>query len=94
MCVCKCVIPNQITSKKPHYMSELSKPYALLHKTHIKVFSGTKVPRLDMSRSILPLSKIAHQMWRDHPGSQRNRTTEKSGGGGCRGGVGNIGRSL
>ena len=75
-------------------MSELSKPYALLHKTHIKVFSGTMVPRLDMSRSILPLSKIAHQMWRDHPGSQRNRTTEKSGGGGCRWGVGTIGRSL
>ena len=32
-----------------------------------------KLPRLDM----LSLSKIAHQMWRDHPFSQRNRTTER-----------------
>ena len=31
-----------------------------------------------MSRSILSLSKIAHQMWHDHPFSQRNRTTERS----------------
>ena len=26
--------------------------------------------------SLLSLSKIAHQMWRDHPFSQINRTTE------------------
>ena len=31
-----------------------------------------------MCRSILSLSKIAHQMWHDHPFSQRNRTTERS----------------
>ena len=29
-----------------------------------------------MCRSALSLSKIAHQMWRDHPFSQGNRTTE------------------
>ena len=28
--------------------------------------------------SILSLSKIAHQMWRDHPLSQRNMTTERA----------------
>ena len=31
-----------------------------------------------MCRSILSLRKIAHQMWRDHPFSQRNRTTERT----------------
>ena len=38
--------------------------------------SGTKVARLDMCRSILSVKKKAHQMWRDHPFSQRNRTAE------------------
>ena len=42
---------------------------ALLHKTHIKVLW------CNMCTSI-SLSKIAHQMWRDHPFSQRNKTTE------------------
>ena len=31
-----CVISNQSTSKKPHYLADLSKLDALLHKTHIK----------------------------------------------------------
>ena len=31
-----------------------------------------------MCRSILSLSEIAHKMWRDHPFSQRNRTTERT----------------
>ena len=31
------------------------------------------------------LSKIAHQMWRDHPSSQRNRTTERTAGTGVLG---------
>ena len=31
LCVLVCVIPNQSTSKKPHYVSDLSKLYALLH---------------------------------------------------------------
>ena len=39
--------------------------------------SGTNVPMLNMCRSISSTSKIAHQMWHDHPFSQRNRTTEK-----------------
>ena len=30
------------------------------------------------SISILSLSKILHQIWRDHPLSQRNRTTERT----------------
>ena len=62
---------------------------ALLHKTRIKVL------RLDICTSMI-LSKIAHQMWRDHPFSQRNKATEwavgvgvgdkrevMGGGGGC-----------
>ena len=38
-----------------------------------------------MYRSILSLSKIAHQMWCDHPFSQRNMTTEKTVGAGAGG---------
>ena len=37
-CVSVCVISNQSTSKKPHYVSDLSKLDALLHKTQ----QGTK----------------------------------------------------
>ena len=32
-----CVISNQSTCKKPHYLSDLSKLDTLLHKTHIKI---------------------------------------------------------
>ena len=39
--------------------------------------SGTKVPRLDMYRSIISLSKTAHQMWRDRTFNQRNKTAER-----------------
>ena len=60
---------------KNHNMC-LSKLDTLMHKTHIKVllvlrYKGSTC----MCRSILSLSKIAHQMWCDHPFSQRNRTT-------------------
>ena len=47
-------------------MSNLGQLDALMHKTHIKVLH------------ILSLSKIAHQMWHDHPFSQRNMTTERT----------------
>ena len=40
--------------------------------------SGTKVPRLEMFRSILSLIKTAHQIWLDHQLSQRNKTTERA----------------
>ena len=39
---------------------------------------GIKIPRLDMCRFIIILSIIAHQMWRDHSFSQRNKRTEKA----------------
>ena len=45
---------------------------ALLHKTHIKAL------RLYMCTSMISLSNIAYQMWRNHPFSQRNKTTELS----------------
>ena len=41
----------------------------LLHKTRIAVL------RLHMCTSI-SLSKITHQIWRNHPFIQRNKTTE------------------
>ena len=70
VCVCVCARSNQSTSKKPHHVSELSKLNALLHKTCIKVLKH------DMCTSMISLSKITHQMWHDHPLSQRNKTTE------------------
>ena len=54
LCVCLCVISNQRTNKKPHYMSDLIKPDTLLHKTHRKVL------RLNTCTSMISLSKIAH----------------------------------
>ena len=42
--------------------------------------SGTKVPRLDIYRSIISLSEITHQMWHGHPFSQRNKTSKIAGG--------------
>ena len=85
MCVCVfvCVISNQSTSKKSHCVSDLSsKLDALLHKTQTKVFL---VLRLNMCRSILSLSKIAHQMGCDQPFRQRNMATERTGEMGVRG---------
>ena len=41
--VCVCVISNQITSKNPHYVSDLSKLDTLMHKTHIKYQGSTCV---------------------------------------------------
>ena len=38
--------------------------------------SGAKVSRLDICRTIISLSNIAHQMWRDLPFSQRNKATK------------------
>ena len=55
-------------------MSELSKLDALLHKTCIKVL------RLDMCTSMISLSKIAHQMWRDHPFSRIKKDNRMSSG--------------
>ena len=83
-------------------MSDLGRPDTFLHKTHIKVLL---VPRLDMCRSILLLSKIAHQMWHDthlakEAGQQKKQlgwrleVTEKWGRGGwTKFGVSNIGGS-
>ena len=69
VCVCVCVISNHSTSKKPH-VSDLSKRGTLLHKTRIKIL------RLNMCTSMTSLGKITHQMWYNHPFSQRNKTTE------------------
>ena len=55
-CMFVCVISNQITSKKRHYVSDL------LHKTHIKVLLVLWYQRLTC-RSILSLSKVAYVVW-------------------------------
>ena len=44
----------------------------------VKSPSGTKVPKLNMCRSITSLSKIVHQMWCNNPLSQRNKATERA----------------
>ena len=38
--------------------------------------SGSKVARLSICRSIRWIRKTVHQMWHNHPFSQRNNTTE------------------
>ena len=48
---CVFVISNQSTNKKTHYVSDLSKPDTLLHKTHIKVLL---VPRYQGLRCVDP----------------------------------------
>ena len=70
LCVFVCVMSNQSTSKKPHYLSNLSK-LNNLYKTHIK---------------FLLVLKYQGLTWRDHPFNQRNRTTERTVGVGVRGG--------
>ena len=37
----------------------------------------SKILQARKCRSIISLSKIAHQMWHDHPFSQRNKATKK-----------------
>ena len=78
LCVCMCWC--NIKSKYQQKTALCGKLDALLHKTHItrQGPSGTKVPRLDMCRSIISLSKIAHQVWRNQSFSQKNKTTEKA----------------
>ena len=71
LCVCVCEISNQSTSKKPHYVSDLSKLDALLHKRTLR--SGTKIARLNIGRSIILSSKTAHQMWHDHLSAKETR---------------------
>ena len=42
--------------------------------------SGAKVPRLDIYRSIISLSEIAHPMWHGHSFSQRDKKSKIAGG--------------
>ena len=87
-------------------MSDLSKLDALLHKKK-ESRTGTKVPRLDIYRSIKSLSEITQQMWYNHPPIHSKKQDIKNiiggvglGQGAGRGwtkfqkvGVGNLGRS-
>ena len=60
-----------------NHMPDLSKLDTLLYRTQSKGLSGT-IPRLEMCRFLISLSKITHQMWRDHPFSQRNEATKSA----------------
>ena len=71
------MISNQITDRKSHYVSDVTKLDALMDKTSPGP-SGTNVPRLSMCRSIISLRKITNQMWRDHPFSQKNKATKRA----------------
>ena len=66
-------------------MSGHSKLDTLLHKTHIQVPVVLRYQGLTCVDPLLSLSKIAHQMWYDHPYNQRNRTTERTVGSVCGG---------
>ena len=57
------LMPNQNTSKKVHYRSDLSKLDPLLHKTHSKAFL---ILRYQSSTCDISFRKATHQMWLDH----------------------------
>lgn len=80
MCVFVCghLISNYSTRKQLHYVLDLSNRDGLMSKNTQQGPSGTKVPRVDMCRSIISLSKITYNMWCDHPFSQRNKTTKRA----------------
>ena len=63
LCLCVCVISNQNTSEKLHYVSDRSKLDTLLHKTHIKVLLAPKArwmacPFPPISRRKFPLPPL------------------------------------
>ena len=101
LCAFVCVLYQIRVPAKNHIMCQTLvnlTPCCIKHKHQGP--SSTKVPRLD--RSIMSLSEVVHQMWRDHPFSQRNKTAERAVGVGVgddrekfgqnleKGGVGNI----
>ena len=71
LCLCLslpvCVILDQNTSKKIHYVSDPSKLDTLLHKTHNKVLL---VLRHQGFTYDISLRKIAHQVWCNHSFAQ------------------------
>ena len=60
-------------------MSDLGKFNTLLYKTH-KVLLVLRY-QCD-TNDIISLSKITHQMWHDHPFSQKNKATKRASNGG------------
>ena len=77
LCVYMCGISNQITTKKPRYVSHLNKlDFLFSYKTHSKILLVWKYQDSTCCRSIVSLSKITHQMWSDHPFSHRSNTSK------------------
>ena len=75
VCVFVCVWYQIRVPVKKHIMCQTAVNFMPCCIKHIEVLL---VPRPDMCKSILLLSKIVHQMWHDHPFSQRNRATERT----------------
>ena len=73
----KTILASSKSSKKPHYLPDLSNCDTLLYITQ-QGPSGTKVPSLDMCRSTMSLSKIIHQVLHNHPFSQNNKVTKRA----------------
>ena len=71
MCVLMCVWYQIIVPAKD-LMCQIS--IHLTHEVNQGKSSGVKVPRLDISRSIISLNQTTHQIWYEHPSNQRNKT--------------------
>ena len=78
MSLCVCLISNQSTNKKPHYVPDVGKLDTLFKKNTEQGPFVAKIPRLHMCASIISLGKIKHQLRHDHPFSQRNKATERA----------------
>ena len=83
VCVRACVracVSYQIRVPAKKHMCQTSVNLMPCCIKHTQSPFGTKVPRLEVCRSIILLSKIAHQMWRDYPHSQRKSSGDGLGG--------------
>ena len=80
VCLCLCLdvwYHIRVLAKK-QIMSQTSVNSMLCFIKHTAGSLSTKVPRVDMCRSIVSLSKLTNQMWQNHPLIQRNKATERA----------------
>ena len=79
VCLSACDAKSEYQQKPCHPSQTFSKLDAFLHETHSKVLLVLLLPRLKTFKSIMSLSKITHQMWRNHTFSQRNKPAKRVG---------------
>ena len=79
MCVCACVRVCDIKSGYQSKTRSCVRPLA--HNTHQGL---TMVPRRNIIRSILSLSKAVYQMWCDHQSAKEAGQQKEQRSGGCR----------